>query len=187
MLLKGCASVLCCVVVLTSCLFTIGCSSSQFDSALSTVSSELPAAVALAGDVGTLVGSAKLGPEFVKFSAAAAADLPAVKAAIGAYQSNKTAGAKQAIFAAVNVLVAEVNANFLAANTVSNQQSQQAVLQKMAAFSAVVNAFQLALAPFFNSTAKAKGDFRQVQPYIARGEQEQAAAVYGYSLEDLGL
>lgn len=184
---KALSVVMSLLMVFSLCVFETGCTSSQLDSTIATINQQLPAAVAEAGAIGVLISNSQVGPEFQKFATAASADAKAAQDAAVAYLANKASGTKQALFSAFSAFAQDVNAQFLAANTVENQKSQQAILTKMAAFVAVVNGFQLILAPFFNKQVQAKSDFRTVQPFIPRAEQEQVAQSYGYTLGQLGL
>lgn len=168
-------------------LTVVGCNSAQFNKVVTIVNQQLPAVVALGEDIAILVSKPSLGPEFVKIGNIISADLPVFQRAVSAYVANKSTSTKQAIFAAVQSFTSDVNAQFLAVNTIENQNSQQAVLTKLAVFTASVNAFELVLAPFFNGQAQAKADFQKVQPYINRDIQQAVAANYGTTLEAWGL
>jgi len=187
MFTKAYSVVLSLLMVFSLCVFETGCTSSQFDSTLATINNQLPAALALAEDIAALVNAQGMDPNIVKVGAVASTDLPVFQKAVSAYLASKSSGTKAAVFAAITSFSSNFNSAFLAANTVSNQKSQQAILTKFAAFAAVVNGFQLVLAPFFNQTVKAKADFQQVQPYIPRDVQEATAEQYGYTMDQLGM
>ena len=175
------------VMVFNVCMFTTGCSQASFDKNMKVVQSEVPAAVALGQSILTLSGDSAATPFLTAVGNAAATDLPILQAAIDAYFANKSSGTKNAIFAVVTKLAGAVNTQVLAANKVLDPKTEADALQKLAAFSVVVNGFQLVLAPFFNSSASARQQFQEVQPFSPREAQEQMAEAYGYTLGQLGL
>jgi hypothetical protein len=186
---KALASFAAMALLVTTCTSTTGCSAAKFDSTVSVIEKQIPAAEALAQDVATLASDPSIGTFAIEIGTAASVDLPALTNAISAYKANKTASTKAAIFAVLTSFQSSVNAQLLAANRVVDAGSQKSALAKLAAFALVVNGLELALAPFFNGPAavSAKAEFQQVQPFIPRDAQEQIAEVYGYKLGDFGL
>lgn len=184
---KALTVVMSCVLALTSCIFNTGCSQSKFDSTVKVIQSEIQPAANLAAAIAQLANDPAVAPFANAIAAAGGSDLAAVSNAVDAYFANRSSGNKQAIFSAVQSLVGAVNAQLLAANKVLDPKSQAKALQELAAFSLVISGFEVALAPFFNQTVKAKADFEKVQPFIPRDAQEQMAEAYGYNLGQLGL
>lgn len=175
------------VLVFSLCLVETGCTSDQFNNVLTTIQTQLPAAEALAQDIAVFANDPQIGTIAVAVGNIGATDLPIIQSTIAAVKQNASAGNKAKVFAAVNTAIAALTPQTLAANKVTNSQSQQSLLKKIAALQAVISGFEIALAPFFNKTAQAKADFQQVQPYIPRELEEQMAAGYGVTLDALGI
>lgn len=185
---KAYSVVLSLLLVFTACAVETGCTSNQFNTVLNTISTQLPAAEALAQNIATLANDPVLSPFVTTIGNAAAADLPILQAAISTYQASSSTGKKQAIFDLVSALATGINAQVLAANKVANPSTQADALKQIAAIAAVVNGFQLVLAPFFNgkttSAMNARATYESVSAYIPRQEKEKVARSYGYSLAE---
>jgi hypothetical protein len=154
------------------------CSSAQVENAVAQVEAQLPNLITLANNIATLSGNPEVAVVFGTVTTAIQADLPIFKAALAAYQADKSAGNFQAVIAALDSIINAVNPQLLAANKIASTPAQKTAVNALAVFStalALSDGFLIAVQPAAAQAAHAATHTAKLREVLPLLDREQVA------------
>ena len=94
----------------------VACTSNQVNTAMNLINASVPTVLTEASAISALAGNPQLSAILTAAANGAKTDAPVIKAAVLAWQQNKTAGNLAAAAAAVSSLASNINDQFIQAN-----------------------------------------------------------------------
>lgn len=158
------------------------CSSSQVSTAMSLINSSLPTVLSEASAITSLAGNQKLSDILQIAATDAKTDAPVIKAAVLAWQQNKTAGNLAAAAAAVSSLASNVNDQFIQAQGLAVTTDDKLAVASLGALSLTLNGLVIAL-----QSAGVKTSMNtmphEILPYVTHDEVQKAANEFNVSYD----